>query len=352
MFIKIKSIFFVATALSLCFLSCSKDKNIPDVSTIPVDLSIKRFEQDLFKLDTNNIALSLEQLEQKYPNFSDLFFNQVLPMKRALAGENPTETFHKNVKGFIAFESIQALNDTCQIVFQDFKALAPEFEQAFQFYKYYFPEKNIPEIYTFISEYTYQTFIFDNKGKDALGIGLDMFLGSDYPYMQYIPNNPAFSAYITRSFDKKHIVKKSMDALIDDILGVHKGNRLLDEMMHNGKKLLILEHLLPYAADSVLLEYTAVQSQWCKDNELEIWSYLIGEDLLYSTDRKRIRKLVGVSPTGPSDMPPAAPGRVANWVGWQILKHYLARHPETSLQDLLKETDAQKIMDKARYRPR
>ena len=64
-----------------------------------------------------------------------------------------------------------------------------EYEQAFKFLKYYFPELPTPKVTTFISEYSVAAFIY---GEGDLGLGLDFFLGSNYPYARYNPNNPNF----------------------------------------------------------------------------------------------------------------------------------------------------------------
>jgi len=242
--------------------------------------------------------------------------------------------------------------DTCALVFKDFEPLELEFEEAFQFYKYYFPESQTPDLYTFTSEYSYQNFIFDDNGKDGLGIGLDMFLGADYPYRKYLPENPSFSEYFTRAFNKEHLVKKTLDALIEDKIGRQQGDRLIDYMVQNGKKMYFLKALLPEVDDEIIMEYTTEQLNWCKDNELQVWAYFLGEDLLYSSERKKIRKLIEPSPQGPSDMPPEAPGRTANWMGWQIVKAYMKRHPDTTLEQLIEPGDAQKFMDKSKYKPK
>ncbi|HEX8676078.1 MAG TPA: hypothetical protein VF700_02600, partial [Segetibacter sp.] len=57
-------------------ISSCKDKNIPDVSGIKVDLQLQRFDKDFFSVDTNHIDKSLQQLHQKYPSFlQDFVFN-------------------------------------------------------------------------------------------------------------------------------------------------------------------------------------------------------------------------------------------------------------------------------------
>ncbi len=345
-----KRLFFVLLIVIIGGISCSKGKNIPDVSNINVQFNVQRFDQELSHLDTTNIEESVRKLEEKYPVFSEIYFKNVLPFRRGQEADN--SQFYKNIKGFLANKQMHQLMDTCTLIFQNFEPLEAEFEEAFQFYQYYFPQAEIPDLYTFISEYSYQTFIFDDQNKDGLGIGLDMFLGETYPYRQYVPENPSFSAYLTRAFNKEHLVKKTLEALIEDKVGIQKGERLLDYMIHNGKKIYILDQLLPHHSDEVKLEYTMEQLDWCKDNELQIWTYLLGEELLYTTERKKIRKLIDPSPNGPSDMPPEAPGRTANWMGWQIVKSYMQRHPNITLGDLILKKDAQKIMDAAKYKPK
>jgi uncharacterized protein YjaZ len=45
------------------------------------------------------------------------------------------------------------------------------------------------------------------------------------------------------------------------------------------------------------------------------------------------------------------PGRIAQWVGWEIVKKYMATHPDVSLSDLMKNTDAEKIFRESKYKP-
>jgi hypothetical protein len=87
-----------------------------------------------------------------------------------------------------------------------------------------------------------------------------------------------------------------------------------------------------------------------------MWGYFLkendpaGTNLLYSSDWQNIRKYVEYSPSSPG-MPPEAPGRTANWLGWQIVKAYMQRHPEATMQDLIALRNAQKLLDDSRYRP-
>ncbi|MCB0521264.1 MAG: hypothetical protein H6577_06535 [Lewinellaceae bacterium] len=342
---KTQLFFLLALLLSIYACECGKGKDIPDVSEISAPVEIKRFERDLFSLDTVNFEQGLQQLETEYPEFSQLYFGQVLgSLDTTIAPEGHV----KYVKGFVTHPSLLKLYDTCMVVFPNTDWLARDFGQAFKFFKYYFPDQPLSgRVVTYISEFTVGGFLY---GDNSIGVGLDFYLGESYPYQQYNPMNPNFSQYLTRTFNKDHIVSKSMDLLVKDILGNPNGNRLIDHMIYHGKELYLLDKLLPFAPDSVKLEFSQKQVAWCNDNEANIWAYFLSENLIYSTDWNNFRKYVEFSPNSPG-MPDGAPGRTANWLGWQIVKAFMKKNPNTSLQDLIHLDNAQLIMDKSRYKP-
>ena len=323
------------SVISMLF-SCqkSKVKNIPDVSHIEIDLNVKRFEKDLFTLDTMRMEEESKRLFNTYPLFmKDVFAKEIFP---ALQDPNI-------LKKFIQSPQLRQLYDTCQIVYRDFDDLEKDFTEAFRFYKYHFPEKETPKLITYLSEYSIGAFTYES----IVGVGLDFFLGADYPnyHVTEFPN------YIKRSMNKEHLVAKTIEAVANDLVGNPKGNRLLDLMIHNGKIHYIMDQLIPREEDNIKMAYTTEQMKWVEDNELQIWTHLVGEELLYSTKYKDFRKLIDHSPNAPG-MPAQAPGRTANWVGWQIVNAFMARHPEITLPQLLEITNAQKIMDQSKYKPR
>lgn len=339
-------ILLFAVLLSVYACECGKGKDIPDVSSIPMEVKIRRFDQDLFALDTNALGPGLAALSEKYPDFAPIYFGEVLGSTDSTIAP---EGHEKYMRGFITHPAVRKLYDTCQVVFPDLKWLEKDFQLSFRLFKHYFPAQPLSgEVVTYISEYTIGGFLY---GENSIGIGLDFYLGENYPYQLLNPENPNFSQYLTRTFNKQHIVSKSMQLLVDDLAGPAKGNRMIDYMIHNGKKLYLLDHLVPNAPDSVRLEFSQQQVKWCEDNEANIWSYFFSQKLLYSTDFNTFRKFVEPSPNSPG-MPEQAPGRTANWLGWQIVKAYMEKNPSTSMEQLLALTDAQFIMDKSKYKPK
>ena len=336
----------IAILLTTLIIGCRNDdddKNIPDVSNIVINVKIQRFEQDLFAIDTLNTEGGIKNLGAKYPKVADLFFKDIITAKQP--NQTPPQ-YQAMIKQFLTDTSVRKTADTTQIVFKNFEPYKKEFEQAARFYKYYFPNQPDLTFITFVSQYNYDVF---NFGRDSIGIGLDFFLGenhSDYNFMETLRY-----AYVRRTLTKEHLVAKAMRMQIAEMAaGTEGGNRMLDVMIFNGKQLYILDQLLPTTPDSIKFGYNAAQTKWCKDNESGIWSSFLKNNVLYETNFKKIAKLVTPSPNSPG-MPPEAPGETGNYIGWQIIKQFMKRNPNTSLQQLLGMNDAQMILDKSKYKP-
>ncbi len=342
------TIFNISILLLVFIIGCTsgEQEKLPNVANIKLETHIYRFDQDLFTADTNHFEKAFQQLGIKYPEFSQVYFDNVMGLKDPKVAPEGAVPY---IRGFVCASQIRKLYDTCQIVFKDFTPIKDQFESAFRYIKYYFPKQNIPTVTTFISEYSYAVFVY---GKGDLGVGLDFFLGDKYPYLMMNYENPNFSNYLTRTYNKDHLVSKAMSALIDDWIGPSPDRaRLLDYMIHNGKRLYILDKIMPLAQDSVKLEYSAKQVKWINANETNIWAYFTTENLLYSEDYQKIRKYIEPSPNAPG-MPAEAPGRLANWIGLQIIRAYMKSNPDLSLDALIKLKDPQMIMNQSKYKPK
>ncbi|MFK7936871.1 MAG: hypothetical protein AB8G22_25380 [Saprospiraceae bacterium] len=331
--------------IGLFLWSCQSDTNVtaPNVEDIELDVKIKRFEQELFSLDTTNIeqglAGQLEELKSEYPDFYEVFTQKIL-VEEAMVAEDEAQVIGE----FITHPNVRKLYDTTQVEFANIELIEDDLTQAFKYYKYHFPDKPVPEVVSFLSEYVIGTFTY---GDSLLAIGWDFFLGEDYAYDPRI-----FPQYIQQSMDKDHLVAKSIEAVSSNLVGAAEGKRMLDQMINNGKILYLKKMMLPAIPDSIIMEYTPQQMQWVRENEREVWAYLLREDLLYSTRTSDFQKLIGPSPTGTTQMPRESPGKVGNWVGWQIIDRFMEQHPEVTPTDLLALKDAQDILTRSKYRPR
>ncbi len=342
---RINLIWGLLLILTLSMFSCQSDST-PDVSHINIELEWIDYADKLFTIDTNEIEPKVEELLKEYPSFTPLYCNQILKLPTPLNSPEAIASF----KMMIGDSTINNLYQKSKLSNQSKSKIQSELTQALQFYKYYFPNEEIPRFYTLISEYAYGNFIFQDTDKDGIGIGLDFYLGEDYPYLDLNPGNPSFSQYLTRTFNKDHLVKKTIEVLVDDKIGVTKGSRFIDHIIHNGKKLYVLKQLLPTVSDTIIHEYTAEQLDWCEKNQSQIWAHFFSEDLMYSTRLHDFNKLINPSPNS-SKMPAEAPGRTGNFMGFKIVEAYMDRTGNT-IKQLLSISDAQKILTDSRFKPK
>jgi len=350
--ISFKSWILALALLTVFFEACTSDKkaNIPDVSDISLDLDITRFEQLLLK-DSMIDAAGIQQLMQEHPAFAEVYFGHVIPGAEDMLSGADEEIKMQNYQAWIRHPRTRWLYDTVQHIFPDITPLKDELTMAFKYAKYYFPQKETPSVYTTISDFGYFPFVYaEDSLRDGIGISLEMFLGDSFPYLNYTGLNNAFSDYLTRSYNKDHIVRRTMEVWIDDFAGPPSGNRLLDYMIHNGKKLYILQSFMPEAPDSVIVDYSAEKLKWVNEHEQNIWYHFTTQDMLYETSLNKIQKYIGPSPSAPG-MPEGAPGNTASWLGWIIIKSYMKNHPSTTLPQLLDLKDPQVILDESGYRP-
>ncbi len=331
--------------ISFCLLlwACERGKAIPDVSHIDAEVNIHRIDLAVRDIDTLNAEAGIKALEETYPEFMELYLTRIMNLKRPW---DTTGTYYQIFNDeYLKPEEVRWLMDTTALVFSQFDDIRDQYRSAFQFYQYYFPEFNIPDIYTFTSAYG----VAMGVAEDKLLVGLDMFFGPDYA--DYYGPPVDLYRYLLRSQTREHIVAKSMMALIDDKLGdVPEGNQFIDFAVHEGKKHYILGLLLPYAHDTVIIDLSAEHLQWCIDNEGQMWAFFVSEDLLYSTDLRRYIRYINPAPSSPG-MPPESPGKTGVYIGWRIVQAYMERFPDTSPQ-MLMELPPQRILNDARYRPR
>lgn len=336
-------LFLAIAFITILWSGCQSDgtEKIPDVSNINIAVKINRFDQALFAIDTNNIPAGIQRLQAAYPEFMEIY-----PELIQNQGAN-NQNLPAIIGGFIKHAQVRKLYDTCQVVYKDMSTIEKEFTSAFKFYKYYFPNKPTPEVTTYISEYGVGAFPY---GDHSLAIGLDFFLGEKHLGYQQLE----LPRYILRGMDKNHLTARALEGYISGLVdeGNPPGKRLIDVMITNGKKLYILDKLMPYTADSIKLAYTQKQVDWCNNNESDLWAYLLSENLLYSVRSDTWAKLVNPSPTGTPKMPADSPGRAGNWLGMQIIRAYMKKYPNTTLEQLIAIKDAQTILDQSKYKPK
>lgn len=331
--------FFIVILLLLVGSGCGKGKNIPDISDINIDLDIIRLEQKMYEVDSSQIEKRAVALAKDYPNFMEIYTHSQVMGAGTWRDSSAAATLAHLMRG----KQLRMLYDTVMTKFHDFSTYEKELYQAFQFYKYYFPERPIPKVFTCITEFGYQGFTY---GPEILAIGIEHYMGADFPAY-----NTMYPKFQSRFFTSQYLTSASMELFVSELVSGNPEHNMLDAMIREGKKLYILSHLLPYKPEHIVLKYTPEQAQWCEGNEFAMWKFFVDEELIYSIDKRKYMKYISPAPTSPG-MPSVSPGRTASWIGWQIVKKYMQRNPNLTFEELLKVTDSKKILQSSRYKPR
>lgn len=332
-------IFFFALVIT----ACNGSKKV-DVSHIKLDVKIERFDREFDAMRTKPMAQQAVYLHKKYGIFYQDFVERILN-----AGSIQDTAYFATLRQIFTGQAYLDLKHDVDAAYPDNMAQQnEELTDAFRRIKYYYPQKNLPKVYAYLSGFQAQT----SLGNGYVGIGLDLFLGESrfYPAL-----TESFPRYISRRFNPANIAPRVVEGIArEDMFPENDNDRsMLAKMIYNGKILYFMDQTLPDVADSVKIGYTDQQIKWCDDNRSNIWAYFLEENLLYETDFQRIQTYLNEAPFTPGlgEKNQSAP-KLGVWTGWQIVREYMNRHPEVTLPQLMAMTDAQKILNDSKYRPK
>jgi hypothetical protein len=143
-----------------------------------------------------------------------------------------------------------------------------------------------------------------------------------------------------------------MKLIVDDLFpDKSNGRPLIEQMIEKGKQWYLLDKFLPRTADSLKTGYTQRQLEWCNENEALIWSILLKNENLNSIDPVTIQTYIGEGPFTQGFSQESSPGNLGQWIGWQIVKKFAEKNPDTKPQDIML-TDARNILEEAKYKPK
>ncbi len=335
---KLKYVFFLNMGLIFALTSCNRNKHDIDVSEIEVTMEWQRLDRDFLKFRKGEFEVVNRELGRQYGAFYDRYLRSIVGLG---AKDDPALAYR--VKDFVNDREVYEIFEVTDKEYQDITEEKKAIEKAFAYYRHYFPERTVPKIVSYVSVFTYAVAATDS----VLGIGLDMFLGNGNKlYERY-----SIPKYIRQKSDRKYLpysaVRGWVTSEFDD--GEIR-NDLLSIMVDYGKTLYAMDALFPFADDYLKIGYTPAQIKWCEQNEGMIWARLVEGQKLFSTDQNDIRALTGPGPFS-SGFPKESPGQLGFWVGWQIVRAYMDKHPEVTLDRLMDMKDAQKILKKSGYKP-
>lgn len=327
-------------SLIVALSSCHNNPLNIDVSHINVPpVKVERMERDMFAMPPDSVNEYTRKMMKKYGLFYNNFVTGFIN-----DGGIVDSSYAIALKHFISDRDMRNTYDSCEKAYPDLSFLENGLKDAFKHFRYYFPEKSLPKVVTVMSGYNYFLVYYDS----TLAISLEMYMGSNYSYYGMLQ----FPHFKTMHMTKDYMV---CDAVYGWLESIFKPNEdkpdMLSQIVHEGKVMYALDAMMPNAPDTIKMHYTQKQLKWCKENEFNMWAYIIREKLLYSTDLSNIAKFTDDGPFTSYFNHDLSPSRTGYWLGWQIVKKYMKDNPDVTLPQLMAEKSADKILKESGYKP-
>ncbi|NJM79604.1 MAG: gliding motility lipoprotein GldB [Flavobacterium sp.] len=311
-----------AVSIFIVLFSCKKENKIEEkVAEIPVTFNIERFDQLFYESKPSD----LPNIKAKYP---------------FLFPEQYQDSIWLNK---ISDPLLQELYTEVNKKYPKLNKLENELESFLKHVQYYYPEYKTPRVITVISEVDLEAkAIYSNP---FVFISLDCYLGKDHPFYA------DFTEYQRITLEENQILPDLVASFSADKIAKISDRSLLSLMIYHGKELYMKDKLIPDYSDAAKIAYTQEQIKWCQENEYQMWSYFIENNLLYDANVKNEFRFINEAPFSKFylEIDNESPGRVGQWLGWQIVRSYMENN-DVSLQDLL-VTDAKTIFERSKYKP-
>tara|TARA_B110000967_G_scaffold111960_1_gene114633 strand:+ start:636 stop:1556 length:921 start_codon:yes stop_codon:yes gene_type:complete len=303
--------------------SCQNTSKVEkEISAIDINLNIERFDQ----LFASSTASELPVLKQNYPFLFPKIYADSIWVSRMN-------------------DSIQQLqNGAVDSVFVDFSTTEAEIIRFYQHLKYYNKTLKTPRLITVLSDVDYRNKVVVTDS--IVLIALDTYLGEGHEFYT------SFYDYIKQNLNKSQIVSDLATSYAEQLIYQPKRATFLEEMIYFGKQLYLKDLWIPFKENHEKIGYLPAQYNWAVDNEFYIWQYFVEKELLFETDRKLLARFIIPAPFSRFnlELDSESPGRLGQYMGWQIVKSYMNNN-STTIPQLL-QMDAEDIFNNAKFKPK
>jgi len=300
-----------------------------EVEAKPVNIKVERLETELFESES---VEDVESFLQNHRTFSDAFLDaDQYPADSILAGR---------IYRLLQEKSIDTLYQEALDTYPNLNSVQADLETAIGKLQTLYPQTKVPVLQTAVTGLYKDLVISDT----LIIVGLDFFIGKEATYTpQEIPQ------YVLQRYNQEHLASIIVKILAGNQVSKGRKNTLLSEMIDFGKTYYLASRLLPCTPDSILLGYTPEDMTLIDENEVVIWANFLQNEILYETSHITKKKFLGERPNV-YEINEKCPGRIGAWVGWKIVEDYMDNN-DVTIQQLLSETDNEKIFRLSGYKP-
>ena len=333
-----KKLTLILLFLSL-LVSCTTKRRYFPKDLEPQHIELVRFDRALLNVDSLSVLQDIRILYHDYPVFMPFFVEEILGLPTAdtlyLAQQLPA-FLADTVYGFAQTNNLE------RQVFADTRDIEQDLGNAFARVHFLYPGLPIPTIYLFISGFNSSLVFVD----DDIAVGADMYLGSDYEYY-----NRVVYDYQKLTMRKECIPVDVVSAfLFRHLPYTSTKSRLLDNMLYRGGIMYLLAQIFSDLPPYEVMGYTKEQWDWCVRNERAIWHLMMDKRDLFKTESLVLTSYLNDGPFT-SEISQDSPSRLGTWIGWRIAESYMQHNDSVTLQSLVSEPDAERILRDSYYKP-
>ena len=248
--------------------SCKETNRLDiDVSQTEADISIERWDQELFELTPVSMRKHHPRWKQEYGNLYTRYIEDVLQM-----GSVDDSNLFAHLRAFTTDVTIAEVQAQTQETYPVLDKLEEELEGGWKHFVYHFPDKEIPAHTSLITGFSAPLVLTEH----GVGISLEMYLGEDCLFYDYLQ----FPMYLRQRMNADHLAPSVLKAWLETEFAMEvESPSLLDVMIHEGKVLYCMDAMFPTGHDSVKIGYSAKQLEWAKQHTEQVWAHLIDQEL-------------------------------------------------------------------------
>lgn len=323
--------------LSGVTISCKQDKLHVNVSKIQVNITIDRFEKELFSADPSALKDSIPVWQKKYGSFLQ-YFSYIVKL-----GNINDPAFADRLTLFVSDHTNYLIYKRTMEVYPNVDAFKANLDVAYKHYRYYFPGKPIPHIITYVAGFNQSAI----TGNSLIAMGLDKYLGSN----ETLYNNAGIYKYLVLNMYPEKLASDCISFWGETEFPFYDSiNNLVTNMIYRGKMMYFTRAMLPDQPDTINWGFSARNLEYCGANEKAMWTKLIEKKYLFRTDRFTIDKFILEGPYT-KDFGRESPARAAVWIGYKIVSAYMAKNSDISLPILMADKDYMKVLNLSSYNP-
>jgi len=308
--------------IGMIFFSCESNR-------LQVDIPESNLEIDFIYADETLKKLSKADLIEK----NEIFLKQFDPIytfewQNNLRINNQDSISVKTYQ-FYQSDYIRALEVEKTKLIPQVKNKEKDVNRAFNFYRYYFPQKTVPR------EIIYMNKLFSNINcsDSAITVALESYLNPALEVIQSIPNNQLYK-WQREKMELEYLPRDILSNWIQVQLFEELDKSLAAHIVQAGKILYLVNATFPYRSEQYILRYSNSDYDWAKQNEFSAWEFLVREELLFKNNMRDKANWLNDGPTT-LGLSKESPDRMGQYLGYKMVKKFMQENKEVSLTDLL-----------------